>query len=65
MVELAISLLVIAAFCAFTDWRLGLLLCLATAILQDPLRKLIPGQPVYFVAFVAAVFGAGCLGASA
>ena len=63
MVELAISLLVIAAFCAFTEWRLGLLLCLATAILQDPLRKLIPGQPVYFVAFVAAVFGAACLGA--
>ena len=63
MAELAISLLVIAVFCAFAEWRLGLLLCLATAILQDPLRKLIPGQPVYFVAFVAVVFGAACVGA--
>jgi hypothetical protein len=26
MVELAISLLVIAVFCAFAEWRLGLLL---------------------------------------
>ena len=63
MIELAISLLAIPVFCAFAEWRLGLLLCLATAILQDPLRKLTPDQPVFFVAFVAVVFGAACLGA--
>lgn len=39
--------------------------CLAIAILQDPLRKLTPHQPVFFIGFVAVVFGAGCLGAVA
>ena len=62
---LAISLLAVAAFLAFAEWRLGLLLCLATAILQDPLRKLTPDQPVIFVVFVGVVFGAACLGAYA
>ena len=62
MIGLA-SLLVIPAVWAFADWRLGLLLCLATAILQDPLRKLTPDQPVIFVVFAGVVFGAACLGA--
>src|SRR5262249_3115155 len=31
--------------------------------MQDPLRKLTPGQPVLFVGFVGVVFGAACLGA--
>ena len=58
----AISLLVIPVIWAFAEWRLGLLLCLATAILQDPLRKLTPNQPVLFVVFVGVVFGGMCLG---
>jgi hypothetical protein len=62
---LVISLLAVAVFWAFAEWRLGLLLCLATAILQDPLRKLTPDQPVLFVVFVGMVFGAACLGAFA
>ncbi|MGE0641510.1 MAG: hypothetical protein AB7G12_15860 [Thermoanaerobaculia bacterium] len=41
------------------DWRRGLLLCLAVGFLQDPLRKLTPGQPVAFVVLVG-VFFAGC-----
>ena len=63
MMRPAISLLAVPAFWAFAEWRLGLLLCLATAILQDPLRKLTPDQPVIFVVFVGVVFGAACLGA--
>jgi hypothetical protein len=63
--ELAISLLTVPALWAMAQWRLALLLCLATAILQDPLRKLTPGQPVLFVVFVGVVFGAACLGAMA
>src|SRR5262245_33740663 len=47
------------------QWRLALLLCLATALLQDPLRKLTPGQPVLFVMFVGVVFAAAWLGAMA
>jgi len=61
--ELAISLVAVPAFWAFAEWRLGLLLSLATAILQDPLRKLTPHQPVLFVGFVGVVFGAACVGA--
>ena len=59
----SILLLAIPVFWAFAEWRLGLLLCLATAILQDPLRKLTPDQPVIFVVFAGVVFGAACLGA--
>ena len=35
----------------------------STAILQDPLRKLTPDQPVFFVVFVGVVFAAACVGA--
>jgi hypothetical protein len=65
VLELGISLLVIPFLWAFANWRLGLLLCLATAILQDPLRKLTPDQPVLFVVFVGVVFGGAYLGALA
>jgi hypothetical protein len=65
VLEFSISLLVIPVVWAFAKWRLGLLLCLATAILQDPLRKLTPDQPVLFVVFVGVVFGSACLGALA
>jgi len=65
VLEFSISLLVIPVVWAFAKWRLGLLLCLATAILQDPLRKLTPDHPVLFVVFVGVVFGSACLGALA
>jgi len=63
--ELAISLALLGVlfFWALANWHAGLLLCLATAIMQDPLRKLTPDQPIVFVGFVVAVFGAACLGA--
>jgi hypothetical protein len=64
MTELAILLLAIAAFWAFADWRFGLPLCVGTAILQDPIRKLVADQPVIFVIFVGIVFAAACLGAT-
>ena len=41
------------------DWRRGLLLCLVVGFLQDPLRKVTPGQPVAFVVLVGVVF-VGC-----
>src|SRR5262245_43624291 len=40
-----------------------MLACLITAIMQDPLRKLIPDQPVFLVVFVGVVFAAACAGA--
>ena len=65
MLELSISSLVVPVFWALAEWRVGLLLCLATAILQDPLRKLTPNKPVFFVVFVGVVFAGMCLGALA
>ncbi len=65
MSELSISLLAIPFFWALAEWRVGLLLCLAIAILQDPLRKLTPDQPVFYVVFVGVVFVGMCLGAMA
>ena len=62
-IELAIVLLAVPVFWAFAEWRFGLLLCLATAILQDPLRKLTPDQPVFFIGFVGIVFAAAFIGA--
>jgi hypothetical protein len=63
MIELSIALLAIPTLWAFAEWRYAMTLCAVTALLQDPLRKLTPDQPVLFVGFVAAVFGAACLGA--
>jgi hypothetical protein len=63
MIALGVSLLAIPVFAAFVKWRWGLLLCVATAILQDPIRKITPNQPVFFIAFVGVVFAAACLGA--
>jgi hypothetical protein len=65
VLELAFLLLAIPFLWAFAEWRLGLLLCIVTAIFQDPLRKLTPDQPVLFVVFVGVVFGGMCLGALA
>jgi hypothetical protein len=48
---------------AFFDWRKGLFVTIAVAMLQDPLRKITPGQPTYFIVLVGAVFGALWLGA--
>ena len=63
MTTLALGFLVIPVFLAIVEWRLAFLLCLATAILQDPLRKLTPGQPVFFIGFVCIVFAAAFMGA--
>ena len=63
MLELSISLLVLPVFWAIAEWRMGLLLCLATAILQDPLRKIAPNQPAFYVLFVGVVFAGMCVGA--
>ena len=52
----AIALVVPAAFVAVVDWRKGMLALLVVAFLQDPARKLEPGQPVYFTLLVGVVF---------
>ena len=63
MIELTISLLAVPVLWAIANWRLGLLLAVVIGILQDPLRKITPDQPVFFVVLVGIVFAGACLGA--
>lgn len=48
---------------ALLNWRHGLYLCIVAGFLQDPLRKVLPGQPVVLTVFVAGVFAASIVGA--
>ncbi len=63
MVEISFLLLFVISLIAMTRWRLGLALCVLIAVFQEIMRKLAPDQPVYFVMFVAIVFGAALFGA--
>jgi len=63
MIELAITFLAGMCFLAVTGWRRVFMLCVITALLQDPLRKMLPGQPFYLLVFVGLVFAAGFFGA--
>lgn len=47
--ELLVTLGALFIVICFFDWRLGLFLTLLIGFAQDPLRKLIPGEPVLFV----------------
>ena len=63
MDSLAFPLVLASAGLAFSRWRYGLFLAVLVAFLQDPLRKMTPGQPVIYIIFAAGVFGAACIGA--
>src|SRR3974390_479374 len=63
MLGITASIIAVLVFLAFANWRSAPVLCVVTALLQDPLRKLTPEQPVFFVVLVGVVFGAACLGA--
>jgi hypothetical protein len=63
MPEIALVMLAVAMVIAVSNWRYGFALCVLVALVQDPLRKMTPDQPVYFVAFVGATFGCAWLGA--
>jgi hypothetical protein len=57
----AIALLMITALLTLLDWRKGLALAVLVGVAQDPLRKLAPNQPIYYVVLVGAVFGVAWL----
>jgi len=56
MILLSIALLMLAGLVTMLDWRKGLLMCVLVGVAQDPLRKLAPGQPVYYVLLVGVIF---------
>jgi hypothetical protein len=60
------ALLIFAAvglLLCLSDWRLGFLLCLVVGCLQDPIRKILPGEPIYVTSGIIIYFMATCLGA--
>lgn len=53
--------ILIASFLALTDWRRGILLMLLAGILQDPVRKLMPGAPGFMVLAFIPIWFALCM----
>lgn len=56
MTQLTIALLMVAGFLTMLDWRKGMVMCVLVGIAQDPLRKLAPNQPIYYVVLVGVIF---------
>jgi hypothetical protein len=57
MTELTLLMMLLAGILTILDWRKGLAICALVGIAQDPLRKLAPGQPVYYVLLAGTIFG--------
>lgn len=53
---LLLSLAAASALLALVNWRLGVLLMICVAAVQDPLRKMVPGTPGYLALATAPVF---------
>jgi hypothetical protein len=58
MNQITMVLMSLACALAVINWRQGLTLCVVIGVLQDPLRKMAPGQPVYYVVLVGVIFAA-------
>ncbi|MGI9319007.1 MAG: hypothetical protein ACR2QW_16900 [bacterium] len=58
----ALAALGLCCFFAMQRWWRGVWLCIAVGFVQDPIRKLIPGEPVYMVMLCAVVFAAIVVG---
>lgn len=61
-VLLLFCVVAMASFYAITNWRAGVFLWLMIAILQDPIRKITPGTPVYLTVSFAPIYLATFLG---
>ena len=60
--EIYIAILLGLVICLL-NWRAGFCLCLVAGFFQDPIRKVIPEQPVYFTALVVAFVAMTLVGA--
>ena len=61
MTIVAAVLLLVAALVAMRDWRAGMLAAIFVGFLADPIRKMLPGEPVVMVVAVGLVFGIAAL----
>ncbi|MEK6302301.1 MAG: hypothetical protein AABO41_16450 [Acidobacteriota bacterium] len=57
------GLLAVAMAVCFANWRTGVFICFVVGFLQDPVRKLMPGEPVFMTALVGAPLAMTLLGA--
>jgi len=57
MIILFLCILAIACLIALTSERYALGAVLLIGFIQDPFRKLVAGEPIYFIVTVAVVFG--------
>jgi hypothetical protein len=57
MNQVSLILLLLLGTLTILDWRQGMLICVVVGVLQDPMRKMAPGQPVYYVLMVGVIFG--------
>jgi hypothetical protein len=64
MTQLVMILIIIAGMLTMLDWRKGLAMYVLVGIAQDPLRKLAPGQPVFYVLMVGVIFSIAWLRAA-
>jgi len=53
----ALILFIGGSLVALTNWRRGIYAVVLAGFLQDPIRKLVPGEPVYLSLIAAALFG--------
>jgi hypothetical protein len=58
-----LSLAAAGLILSVANWRIGFLLCIVVGCLQDPVRKIVPGEPVYLTSVILIYIGATCLGA--
>lgn len=53
-----LAFLGLASVVALVDWRRGWLLAIVTGLVQDPIRKLVPGTPVFLTMSIVVVYAA-------
>ena len=64
MIEPAlVSLVLFLILICFSNWRIGFFVTILFGFLQDPLRKLMPGEPVFMVVFIGLFIFATIAGA--
>ena len=57
MLLLFLFILVCACLIAVSSHQHALIAILVIGFIQDPFRKLVPGEPIYFIVTVGIVFG--------
>jgi hypothetical protein len=58
-----LTVAILGLLVCIANWRVGFLLCVVVGCLQDPIRKLIPGEPVYITSAIIVFVAASCVGA--